>query len=264
MPFCTSCGAEVAADKKFCPQCGTPVEKVPGPAAPDEPGSTSLPVNPPPSYGTASPQPKKISTPLIIAGIVVVLAIVAAVYFVGLPMFKTNPKSPDVVAQSPSPAITPAPVMTVLPTPIDTPAVQETTPRTVDVRDPRFEEDYEQIYNISQKFSFGQKVDFAYELTRAPLYVKFNLTPVKITRHRLVSIGTNNEHYVNTTETSPQAWFEVKVLNAGSRAVLDQQGFGNDYSDITRQYFMVRQDGNYIIEMSGNDVNADVQMLIGT
>jgi hypothetical protein len=85
-----------------------------------------------------------------------------------------------------------------------------------------------------------------------------------ITRHRLVSIGTNNEHYENTTDTSPYAWFEVQVLDAGSGAVLDQQGFGKDYPDITKYSFMVRQRGNYRIVMSGNDVIADVQMLIGT
>ena len=83
-------------------------------------------------------------------------------------------------------------------------------------------------------------------------------------RHRLVSIGTNNEHFENTTENSPYSWFEVKVLDAGSGAVLDQQGFGKDYPDVTKDFFMVRQKGNYRIEMSGNDVTADVQMLIGT
>lgn len=264
MPFCTSCGAEVAAGKKFCPQCGTPLEPVTGSGAPAAPGATEIPVNPPSANWTKPPESKKPNSALIIGGIVVVLAILAAVYFVGLPLLKGDQKSPGGVVQSPSPAVTPTPVMTVLPTPEYTPDVVETTPTTVDVRDPRFEEDYEPIYSLNQKFSFGQKVNFAHELTRAPLYIQFNLTPVKITRHRLVSIGTNNEHYENTTETSPQAWFEIKVLNAGSGAVIDEQGFGKDYSDITKQYFMVRQNGNYRIEMSGNDVDAEVHMLIGT
>ena len=85
-----------------------------------------------------------------------------------------------------------------------------------------------------------------------------------ISRIRLVYIGTKNEHYENTTDISPYAWFEVKVLDAGSGAIIDQQGVGNDYTDATKQNFMVRQKGNYRIEMSGNEVNADVQMLIGT
>lgn len=85
-----------------------------------------------------------------------------------------------------------------------------------------------------------------------------------ISRHRLISIGTKNEHFENTTENSPYAWFEVKVLDAGSGAMIDQQGFGNDYSDFTKQNFMVRQKGNYLIEMSRNEVVVKVQVLIGT
>jgi len=264
MPFCTSCGAEVAADKKFCEQCGAPMEPVTAPAAPVTPAAPEVMVNPPPSYRIPPVQPKKPKTSLIIGGIVVVLVIVAAAYFVGLPMLKANQKSSDGFVPSPAPAVTYTIGQTALPTPEYTAAIPETTTLPGPVRDDRLEEDYEQIYTLNQKFSFGQKVNFAHELTRPPLYIRFNLTPTMIIRHRLVSIGTNNEHYINTTDTSPNAWFEVKVLDAGSGAVIDQQGFGKDYPDITKHNFMVRQKGNYRIEMSGNDVSADVQMLIGT
>ena len=201
---------------------------------------------------------------MIIGGIVVVLVIVAIAYFVGIPLLKGNPKSSDGFVQSPTPSITPTIVHTAPPTLQYTAAIPETTTLPVAVRDARLEEDYEQIYTLNQKFAFGQKVNFAHELTRPPLYIKFNLTPTMISRHRLVSIGTNHEHYENTTETSPYAWFEVKVLDAGSGAIIDQQGFGNDYTDITKQNFMVRQKGNYRIEMSGNEVIADLQILTGT
>ncbi|MDO9549568.1 MAG: hypothetical protein Q7J03_01215 [Methanoregula sp.] len=151
-----------------------------------------------------------------------------------------------------------------MPTPEFTTIVPETTVLPVQVRDARLEEDYEPIYSLNQKFAFGQKVNFAHVLTNPPLYVRFNLTPTQIIRHRLVSIGTNNEHYENTTENSPYAWFEVTVFDAESNAVIDQQGFGKDYSDITKQDFMVRNRGNYLVVMSGHDVEADIQILKGT
>ncbi|MDO8872190.1 MAG: zinc ribbon domain-containing protein [Methanoregula sp.] len=264
MPFCTSCGAEVAADKKFCVQCGAPMEQVTAPAAPVTPAAIKVPVTLPPDYGTPPVQPKKPNTSMIIGGIVVVLVIIAVVYFAGMPMLKANQKSSDGFVPSQTPAVTHTMVQTALPTLQYTTTIPETTTLPVEVRDARLEEDYEQVYTLNQKFAFGQKVNFAHDLTRPPLYIKFNLTPTIITRHRLISIGTNNEHYENTTETSPYAWFEVKVLDAGSGSVIDQQGFGNDYSDITKQNFMVRQKGNYRIEMSGNEVLADVQVLIGT
>jgi hypothetical protein len=264
MPFCTSCGAEVPADKKFCVQCGAPMEQVTAPAAPATPAAPEVPVTPPSYYGAPSVQPKTPRTFIILGGIVVVLVIIAVAYFAGIPMLKGNQKSSDGFVQIQTPALTPTMVQTSPPTLQITTAIPVTTPFPVAVRDARLEEDYEQIYTLNQKFAFGQKVNFAHELTQPPLYIKFNLTPTKISRIRLVYIGTNNEHYENTTDTSPYAWFEVRVLDAGSGTVIDQQGFGNDYTDVTKQNFMVRQKGNYRIEMSGNDVDADVQMLIGT
>lgn len=265
MPFCTSCGAEVAADKKFCVQCGAPREHVTAPGVPVNPASQEVPVNLHSPYGTPPAKPKKPKTSQIIGGIVVVLLIIAVVYFVGMPMLKASQKSSDGFVPSKTPVVIHTVVQTVLPTPQDTTLITETTTQPVAIiRDERLEEEYEQIYTLNQTFAFGQKVNFVHELKRPPLYIKFNLTPIKISRIRLVSIGTKSEHYENTTDISPYAWFEVKVLDAGSGAVIDQQGFGNDYSDITKQNFMVRQKGNYRIEMSGNDVIADLQMLIGT
>jgi hypothetical protein len=201
---------------------------------------------------------------MIIGVVVVLIVIIAVVYFAGMPMLKGNPKSSEDFLQSSTPLVTPTIMQTALPALQYTPTITETIIPIVKVRDDRFEADYEQVYTLNQKFAFGEKVSFAHELTKPPLYIHFNLTPTIITRHRLVSIGTNNEHWENTTETSPYAWFEVKVLDAGSGAVIEKQGFGNDYSDLTKHNFMVRKSGNYRIEMSGNDVHADVLMLSGT
>lgn len=270
MPFCTTCGAEVAADKKFCVQCGAPMEPVTGPAVPVTPSGPGVAVSPPAPFGALPVQSKKTKTTLIIGGIVVVLVILAAVYFVGMPMLKANQKSAGGFTPSPTSSVTYTVMQTAQPTPQYTMEIPETTivPETpalpVQVRDERFEEEYERIFTINQMFSFGQKVNFDHDLTLPPLYIQFNLTPTQITRHRLVSIGTHLEHYENTTETNPLAWFEVKVLDAGSGAVIDQQGFGKDYPDVTKRYFMVRQKGNYRIEMSGNEVMADVQIMTGT
>ena len=136
--FCESCGAKIESQPvctplipgtKFCESCGTPAGAVsvappasPAPSSkPDTPQKpkTPAPVSPPKPGGTApvagSPSEKKPASrsTLLIAGVVVLLVIAAAVYFVGLPMLsakgtgQTNPG-----AQSfPSPAATnlPAP-----------------------------------------------------------------------------------------------------------------------------------------------------------
>jgi len=198
----------------------------------------------------------------IIAG-AAVLIIAAAVFFAGLPYLQKIQKTTD-VAMPPTPPVTLLPVTT---TPVmipDTPVVITETPTPIIITEGRYEETYEQIYSRNKSFAFGEKVPFTYLLTRPPLYIKFNLTPVMVTHHRMVDIGLSSEHMVNTTNASPYAWFEIKILDAGSGAVLDQQGYGNDYSDLTKQEFMVRKPGNYTVVMSGNDVTAEVRMLIGT
>ncbi|WP_321508054.1 hypothetical protein [uncultured Methanoregula sp.] len=127
----------------------------------------------------------------------------------------------------------------------------------------RFGSDYERVYSISKKFSFGQKELFSQNVTTPPLYIKFDLTPVKINRHILVGIGTHQEHMENVTENSPNAWFEVKVFNIIDESLAYDEGFGNDFSDMTNQEFMVRQPGKYRIEMSGHEVFANVTILTG-
>lgn len=240
------------------------MEQVTDPTVPADPAAPKVPITPSSFYGSPPVQPKTPRTYMIVGGIVVVLVIVAIAYFAGIPMLKGNQKSSEGFEQSHTPSMTATTMPTALPTLQSTTVITETPTLPIIVKDERLEEDYEQIYTLNQKFAFGQKVNFGHELTTPPLYIRFNLTPMMISQIRLVYIGTKNEQYMNTTEISPYAWFEVKVLDAGSGAILDKQGFGKDYTYVTKQNFMVRQKGNYRIEMSGNDVNAEVQMLIGT
>jgi hypothetical protein len=55
----------------------------------------------------------------------------------------------------------------------------------------------------------------------------------------------------------------VTVFDSGNGTIIDKRGFNKDYSQITRQEFMVRTKGTYRIEMSGNDVFVEVQILTG-
>ena len=143
-------------------------------AAPLTPAAPQGSESSPPASWTPPIPPKKPKTTLIIGSIVILLVIVAAAYFVGMPMLKANQKSSEGFV--PSPTATYTITQTVLPAPEYTIALPETTALPATVRDDRLEEDYEQIYTLNQKFAFGQKVNFAHDLTRPPLYIRFNLT----------------------------------------------------------------------------------------
>lgn len=256
MAFCTSCGKEVTPGTKFCESCGTPVEQ--GPAVP----AIETPVQPPHQPLVTAPLPKKPIPVIWIAGIVVVLlVIIAGGYFVGMPYLqkagaeKAATPIPTVVQTIPT--LTPTiPEYTQLPTP--------TPVKIVRKLEGRYEESYDEIYTLNQFFAFGQKVTYDYDLTQPPLYIKYNLTPKLITREKTINIGLSTEQTINVTYPNPNAWFEIKVLDANNGAVIDDQGYGKDFPDVTKAEFMVRNPGKYRVEFSGNDVTAEISVLKGT
>jgi hypothetical protein len=256
MAFCTSCGKEITPGTKFCESCGAPVEQ-----APQAPVPLSVPEPPRQPLVTSPPMKKNNPVLFIAAGIVVLLIIAAGAYFVGLPYLQKSKT-----------ATTMTPVVTVIPT-TETfipeteeilPEITPTPPLIVRKLEGRYEESYDEIYTLNQFFAFGQKVNFDYDLTQPPLYIKYNLTPKLITRSKMINIGLSSEQTINVTYPNPNAWFTIKVLDPNNGAVIDDQGYGKDYPDVTKSEFMVRNPGKYRIEFSGNDVTAEISVLKGT
>jgi hypothetical protein len=264
MPFCTSCGAEISAEKKFCTSCGVPMDRPAGPAIQGSP-VLPFPVQPVPQQPVPTEKPGIPKKTLLIIGIAAVLVILAAFYVAGIPMLKALfPQQP---VQTPVPGTT-APRMTTYAQPSKTPSKTPTLPPAkvtpLEIFEVRDGKSYEQVYTLTKDFSNGQKEVFSHDLTRPPLYIKFSLTPDMVTRDRVINIGLSSEKTIKTTDTSPDAWFEVKVLDAESGAVIDKQGFQKQYSGMTKQEFMVLNKGDFNIEISGNDVLAEVRILVAT
>jgi len=252
MPFCPSCGAETVPGNRFCVECGAPVDATTPPATPQ--------VTPVPGTPTPPPRPGMHRMTMILVAAAAICVIIAAIVLTGMTLSKSGSFSaasaPPVSAVPTGYAVvlTPTPTPTATPTPTFTPNIQHSE---------RFGSDYLQVYKLSQNFSYGQKESFTHNLTSPPLYIRFALDPVMINRHVISNIGTSIEHMINTTEVSPDAWFEVKVFDARNGALVDQQGFGKDYSDVPTQEFMVREPGSYRIEMSGHEVFANVSVMTG-
>ena len=256
MPLCTSCGKEVAPGKKFCENCGAPVEQsATAPAVP--PAVTVVPA----SLPSAPVKPAGGSgKTFLIAGIIVLLAVIAGVYFVGLPMISgtQNPgtgllQTPAIPSQVP---VTPAPEMASIP-------VTTITPVSLQTYEDKYTESYNLVHSFNHGFIGGQKEVFTQDLTRPPLYIKFDIVPKMYYGEKTVDIGLHSERVVNTSYPSPNAWFKVNVYDASNGGLVDEQGFNKGYGVTTKQEFMVRTPGNYRVEMTGNDVTADVRILVG-
>jgi len=253
MKFCTSCGKEVDPGTKFCENCGTPLESALPPASPELPEPAQSRPAPPAPPGTGSPKSR------VIIAVVAVICVIGAALFFGLPLLKgTAGSGSGLPAGAPVRPVTlndqesAGPALSSTPSGITAGAVQRT--------EGRYETSYEQVYTLDQGFMYGQKVNFDHDLTRPPLYIKFDLTPGMVSREKL---DPSTGMMVNATYANPNSWFEVKVLNAATGEAVDARGFNREYNGMTKQEFMVRSPGNYRVQLSGNDVRAHVVILIG-
>ena len=260
MSFCIACGKEIGFDQKFCEFCGASQN---GPSAQPAP-EVQPPLPPPPVFSKppppAPPSQKKLpekKNTMIILGAIIAMGFIVFLYFlVALPI---NPTS----SPAPSAELSPAPmpqVTTARPTTVYTTTVTQTAAvRRAD----QFGETYEAVFLKDRRFDFGEKETFSYDLTRPPLYIRFNITPGMVNRSRIVDIGLSSEHTVYSVYPNPSAWFEVKVLDSATGSVIDKKGFNKEYSQIPKQDLMVRNKGSYRVEMAGNDVFVNMEILVG-
>jgi len=259
MPFCTSCGKEVPPGKKFCEYCGTPLEQ---PAVAPAASAIPAPVSPSPVFPPVPPVPPTGGSgkTMVIAGIIVVLVIIAGVYFIGLPMISGSQGSVKSPQQS-TPLQTPAPTL------VQTVPVLATTGTPMSTGNPaasqtyeeKYMESYNLVYSVNRAFSGGQKEVFSQDLRTPPLYIKFKITPEIEVGEKVDDAGK----MVSTSYVSPNAWFKVSVFDAGNGALVEQQGFNKGFGITEQQEFMVRAPGNYRVEISGNAVTAEVRILTG-
>jgi hypothetical protein len=285
MPFCRNCGKENTPGQNFCAECGAPLKSTaslpppppplltqdaPVPPEPVRASLTPAPPAPPAGIPQAPPPPSLTGTKptvpknMLIAIAAAAIMIIAAAYFIALPMLKGAPGA--TTGLPPTMAVTTVPTRAPAETTVPVTPVITQSPTPKETFETRYEETYEEIYSSTKAYRFGEKVTLPHTLVRPPLYIKFNVTPVMVNDTKLVDIGLSTEHEVFAIYPDPAAWFEVKVLAAAGGTPADSRGYGirKGYSGVNQQEFMIRTGGDYIIEMSGNMVTTSVQIRIGT
>lgn len=265
MPFCESCGAEIQAGKNFCSSCGAPLA---GPALrPGSPPAEPVPVEPVPAGPQSAPPPAvpapapKPSRDKVIIAVVMVAAILGIVIFIGLPLVKGQgttgkpvPGAPP--APSPAPALTTPPYMTPA---ASYPAASSSTGATVYRSGVAYEQVFAQDYPAGDS---GVQDVFSYSLLRAPMIVECDLNPVIVSREQLVDIGKSTERYITSTYPDPNAWLDLKVINADTGSVVTTISFSKNYRGELKQTYTVRANGNYRFEILGVRVSPGVRLLV--
>jgi len=138
---------------------------------------------------------------------------------------------------------------------------------------------YQDIYNNELSLK-DYTVAYAYDLKNPPLIIDFDVKPKmddltiwSESRSGSLSGATTGtgggvvdpkraDVYTHVTQLSPDAWFEIKVMDKTTGNVVLDDGFGKTFGGNTKKTVSVRSFGNYQIEMSGNKVNVSVRMYI--
>lgn len=239
----------------------------PVPAAAPAPIPAPVPIPAPAPVPPPAPVQATIPAPAggsgkgkVLAGIIILVMVVAGIYLVGLPLISGTSGT----GQATQPTATiPAPVSTPFYEPV-TPDLTYTylvadTPVASQTYEQKYTETYNLAYSDNREYTGGQKMVFTQDLPAPPLYIKFNITPEIEVGEKVNEVGK----MVATSYVSPNSWFKVSVYDAGNGDLVEQQGFNKGFSIDTRQEFMIRAPGSYRIELSGNDVVADVAILTG-
>ncbi len=122
---------------------------------------------------------------------------------------------------------------------------------------------YQRIYYNILEFHYDV-VAREYPLVTPPLIIEMCFAPKTVTRNIWYESRYTSHEDIYTTQTSvsPSSFFEVRVRDKASGDILYRDGFGKLYSTDSKKTLVIRSAGDYLIEFTGNDINATVQMKI--
>lgn len=149
-------------------------------------------------------------------------------------------------------------------TPYPTPTQTTGTPHVV-ATEPTVElTQYTNIYYNVLDLNY-QTVAYSYDLTNPPMIIEICISPEMVTRkiwYQSRYEDKEEEYTVSKSYISQAAWFEVVVRDKNSGEVVTKDGFAKTYSVDTKKEITIRTTGEYLIEFTGNDVSAIVQIRI--
>jgi hypothetical protein len=123
--------------------------------------------------------------------------------------------------------------------------------------------EYVAIYYDTIAFK-NHKIAYTYELYRPPLVIEMCFSPNMTSRTIWYEskYGDHQEKTETVTTISPYAWFEVTVRDPVTGQVVAEDGYSRGYSVEPGKDLILRSPGKYLIELSGNELSAEIQMRV--
>lgn len=110
----------------------------------------------------------------------------------------------------------------------------------------------------------NNKTAYTYELVRPPLVIEMCFSPNMTSRTIWYEsqYGSHEEKTQTVTSISPYAWFKVVVRDPVSGQVIAEDGYSKGFSVEPGKDLTIRSPGNYLIEFSGNELSAQIQVRV--
>ncbi len=110
----------------------------------------------------------------------------------------------------------------------------------------------------------NNRTAYTYELYRPPLVIELCFSPNMTSRTIWYEsdYGQHEERTETVTSISPYAWFKVTVRDAVSGEVIAEDGYSRGYSVEPGKDLTIRSPGKYLIEFSGNELSAEIQVSV--
>jgi hypothetical protein len=102
----------------------------------------------------------------------------------------------------------------------------------------------------------------SYTLTMPPMIIEMCFKPNMTTRTIWYEDKNGDGVTQKVTTISPAAWFDMKVRDPVTGNVVAEEGYARSYSVDTAKKLTIRSAGTYLIEFSGNDLSAEIQIRV--
>lgn len=110
----------------------------------------------------------------------------------------------------------------------------------------------------------NNRTAYTYDLYKPPLVIGMCFSP-NMTSRTIWYESDYGDHPRKTetvTSISPYAWFKVTVRDPVSGQVIAENGYSRGYSVEPGKDLTIRSPGKYLIEFSGNELSAEIQVSV--
>ena len=121
------------------------------------------------------------------------------------------------------------------------------------------------VYSLTNQNVSQVMPSVSMKLVKAPLVIDYTFYPEYVVDLKYVeykAMATVHKDTMTINRSSENAWFRVIVRNKDTGEIVDEDGFGRSYSQDIKKQMVVRENGNYTVEVAGQRAAVDLTLRV--